>query len=45
MGSSVISSGPARGGGGGGGSRVVCCLNFKMSRVGVMSMLRVADGN
>ena len=44
MGSSVISSGPARGGGGG-GSRVVCCLNFKMSRVGVMSLLRVADGN
>ena len=28
--------GPARGGGGGGGSRVAC-LNFKMSRVGVLS--------
>ena len=31
-------------GGGGGGSRVTC-LNFKMSRVGVLSVLYVAVGN
>ena len=32
------------GGGGGGGSRVAC-LNFKMSHVGIFSVLRVAVGN
>ena len=40
----VIYRGPARGGGGGGGSHVAC-LNFKMSRVSVLSVLHVAVGN
>ena len=33
------------GGGGGGGGVRVACLNFKMSRVGVLSVLHVAVGN
>ena len=33
------------GGRGGGGGSCVACLNFKMSRVSVFSMLRVAVGN